>query len=77
MSKKEENYVLFRCDNMLLPAEYVAELFALLNKGRPVDYNWSEKLYSFKREFRDADVAVKPFPVEEVRKMEARFALDE
>lgn len=75
MSK--ENYVLFKCSDMLIPADRVAALFELLNEGRPVDYNWSDKVYSFRKDMHNSDVSARPFPTKLVVEMEARAALDD
>jgi len=76
MAKNNEvMYAVMRCDNLLVPADKVPEIMALLSDSRPIFKNWSEEHFQFVTDVSaDGQLVFKPFPVAEVARMELDLA---
>lgn len=71
----EVMYAVMRCDNLLIPAEKVPEIMAILSDSRPIYKNWNEENFQFVTDFSaDGQLVFKPFPIAEVARMELDLA---
>lgn len=74
-NKPTPQYVLMKCDNLLVPVDKLAEIMSVLEGCKPIYKNWNDKSFQFVTDIMsDSLLSFKPFPLAEVARMELDLA---